>query len=124
MFTNTSLVLEIGMRQIRTGIKIDGKKGSACVSLCMGEMAHPSNTVYGPVEVKRRRIKGKGETEEEEGSCQAEWENQGLLVLCGSRLPGLQHDLPVWCCVARAAKASHGSSTTSLPTHSAVTVVA
>lgn len=76
MGDDTGSVLEIGMRQIHSEIKRVEKNRCPCVSVGTGEVAHISNTVVWAVKVKRRHIKGKEETaEEEEESRQTECEN-------------------------------------------------
>lgn len=88
------------------------KKKDVLVCLrAQGEWHTSLTLVYGAVKVKRRHIKRKGETKEEEASGPTERENRGLLMLHGSRLPGLQHELPVWYC------RQHGKGQLLLPHH-------
>lgn len=74
----------------------DEKKDVLVCLRAQGKWHTSLTLVYGAVKVKRRHIKRKGETKEEEESGPTERENRGLLMLHGSRLPGLQHELPAW----------------------------
>lgn len=109
MFADTGSVMKVGVGQIQSA-ENRWKKGLLFV--CTGKMAHTSNS-----HCCRGWWKWLGWISKEKEKQEGIWnkrKNWGLLALHGSKLPGLQHELSMWYCVARIAKASCCFCTTQL----------